>query len=466
MNKLLKRFVIILLLIPIVVSAEPEKKDDNKEITFIGITNITGDTNEKDSTYSSIIGSQNAILVSGGTSKLENPLITKSGEANGEEADFYGTNAAVLVYNNATLDIVNGEINTDGEYSNALFAYGEGVINVSGTIINTTSNHSGGLMVTGGGMITASNCTVNTLGNSSAAIRSDRGGGTLIVNGGTYETSGKGSPAVYSTANIIVNNATLTSTSAEGLVIEGANSIVLNNVKLTDTNNTLNGNSETYKNIFLYQSMSGDAEEGISYFNAKDSSIITNKGDTIFVTNTISDITLENNEIVNTDGDFLRIEAGKWGNANENGGHVTLNLFNQQVDGDIIVDNISDLSLNMNKKSILTGSINNKNEANKISIKLSSDSILSLTGDTYINLLENEQEDNSNIYSNGKYKLFVNGEEVNINSSKYNFSELIDDINEDIISRENNNKNNLYYIIGGSVLLLVVFIIVKIKRND
>ena len=39
----------------------------------------------------------------------------------------------------------------------------------------------------------------------------------------------------------------------KGVVIEGKNSVTLENVELTDTNNTLNGQSTTYKNIFLYQ---------------------------------------------------------------------------------------------------------------------------------------------------------------------------------------------------------------------
>ena len=83
----------------------------------------------------------------------------------------------------------------------------------------------------------------------------------------------------------------------------------MNNVNLTDTNTTLNGNSETYKNIFIYQSMSGDADEGLASFTAKDSIITTNKGDTIFVTNTKATISFTNNKIINNDstGAFLRI---------------------------------------------------------------------------------------------------------------------------------------------------------------
>ena len=154
--------------------------------------------------------------------------------------------------------------------------------------------------------------------------------GTVTVDGGTYKTTGKGSPSIYSTANVTVSNATLTSTSSEGVVIEGKNSVVLENVSLEDTNNTLNGQSTTYKNIFLYQSMSGDAADGSATFIAKNSNITTNKGDTLYVTNTTSSITLENNTIINNDktGNLLRIQKDSWGNSGSNGGDVTLTLKN------------------------------------------------------------------------------------------------------------------------------------------
>ena len=163
-------------------------------------------------------------------------------------------------------------------------------------------------MTTGGGIMNATNLTIKTSGTSSAAIRSDRGGGEVNVNKGTYQTDGVGSPIIYSTANITVKNAKLIATKPEGVVIEGKNSVTLENVDLTDTNNKLNGQSTTYKNIFLYQSMSGDASDGEATFTAKNSNIVTNKGDTFYITNTSATINLSNNTITNNDktGNFLR----------------------------------------------------------------------------------------------------------------------------------------------------------------
>ena len=80
--------------------------------------------------------------------------------------------------------------------------------------ITTKADNSGGIMTTGGGTTNAYNLKIKTAGTSSAAIRTDRGGGTVKVNKGTYTTTGKGSPAVYSTADVTVSNATLKATAS------------------------------------------------------------------------------------------------------------------------------------------------------------------------------------------------------------------------------------------------------------
>jgi len=398
----------------------PDKPDgsggapgSDSNVSHVGATEISTDTTSSDQSYSSTNDSENALLVTGGTSTISNPTITKSGDSDGDNSDFYGTNAAVLV-KEGTLNIDGGTVTTDGSHANGVFAYSNGTINISNTEIKTTSNNSGAIMVTGGGTLTAKNVTAETEGNSSAPIRSDRGGGTLTVNGGKYTSHGTGSPVIYSTADITVNDATLTSTASEGVVIEGKNSVTLNKANLEVTNNKLNGNSETYKSIFIYQSMSGDAEVGTSSFTAKDSKIVNNKGDIIFVTNTNTIIELENNEIINNDksGNFLNIAAAKWGTSGSNGGAVTLNAKNQKISGNIVVDDISTLDFSLKNGSTYSGTINNKNTAKTINISLDSSSSITLTGDSYITSLENADSTNSNINFNG-YTLYVNGVAIN-----------------------------------------------------
>lgn len=404
------------------MGSPPNKPDGNASasggnssanVSHTGATEISEDTENSGSTYSSTTDSQNALLVTGGTSTISNSTVTKSGDSDGDDSDFYGTNAGVLV-KEGTLNIKGGTITTNGSHANGVFAYSNGTINITDTTIKTLGNNSGAVMVTGGGTLTANNVTAVTDGNSSAPIRSDRGGGTLTVNGGSYTSNGTGSPVIYSTANITVNKADLKSTASEGVVVEGKNSVTLNNVNMEAKNTKLNGNSETYKAIFIYQSMSGDADVGTSSFTAKDSKIVNNKGDVIFVTNTNTVIELENNEIINNDntGAFLRISSAKWGTSGSNGGTVTLNAKNQKISGDIIVDSISTLKLSLKNGSSYEGEINNENTAKSISISLDSTSTLTLTGDTYVTSFEDENTSYSNINFNG-YKLYVNGIAIN-----------------------------------------------------
>lgn len=397
----------------------------NSNISYSAVTEIKEDTQIESGSYESSNSDENAILVSSSTTTLKNITVNKTGSSNGgDSTSFYGTNSAILAKDKAVLNLDNVTITTDATGANGVFSYGGSAttnnsssdgttVNISNSKITTSQDNSGGIMTTGGGVTNAYNLEITTSGTSSAAIRSDRGGGEVNVDGGTYKTTGKGSPAIYSTADITVKNASLISSASEGIVIEGMNKVTIENVELTDTNNELNGQSTTYKNIFLYQSMSGDAADGESVFTAKNSTITTNNGDTFYVTNTTATINLENNTIVNNDksGNFLRAKSDSWGSSNSNGGNVTINLNNQDAIGNIVIDKISTLVMNMSS-SYYEGSINSDNSAKEIKLVLDSNSKIKLTGDSYVTSLENGDTTNSNIDFNG-YKLYVNGKSIN-----------------------------------------------------
>ena len=399
------------------IDNEKNKQDntvDYSKIEFSGDREVSKNESLSNETIVTNIGARNAILVKeSGDLTLKESSITKTGDINSQTADFYGTNAAILVNNKGKLSLYDSEIKTDGLHANGVFAYGSGIAKIKNTNINTKQNNSGGIMVAGGGTLYADNLTVTTDGNSSAAIRSDRGGGIMMITNGVYTSNGVGSPAVYSTANITIEEAKLISTKSEGIVVEGKNSVTLKYAKLTDTNTTLNGNSQTYKNIFLYQSASGDASEGTSEFIAENSNILTNNGDTFFVTNTNAIIKLTKNTFSNFNGDFLRIQAGKWGKEGFNGGDVILTLDDQNIEGSIIVDNISTLEMTLDDASYYEGAINSDNTAKSIKLSIKDKtSKIKLTADTYISSLENEDKNNTNIDFNG-YKLYINGVAIN-----------------------------------------------------
>ena len=399
-----------------------EPGNNSANVTYSAVKEITKDEEITSGEYKSTTADENAISVSGNINvTLSNITVNKTGDSDGgDSTSFYGNNSAILAKGGATLNISNATITTDATGANGVFSYGGSAttnnsssdgttVNISDSTITTTKGNSGGIMTTGGGTTNAKNLTITTSGQSSAAIRSDRGGGVVNVDGGTYTTNGVGSPTIYSTADITVKNAKLISTTSEGAIIEGKNSITLEDVELTDTH-TKNVKSKTYKNIFIYQSMSGDAAEGVATFTAKDSTITTNKGDSFYVSNTSAIINLTNNKILNNDstGYFLRAQADAWGNEGSNGGKVTLNLTNQEIIGNIGVDNISSLTMNMVSSSF-KGIIDAKD--GEVKLTLDKASTITLTGDSYVTSLDNADSSNSNINLNG-YKLYVNGVEL------------------------------------------------------
>ena len=395
--------------------------------SYSAVKEIASDETIKDETYSSENSDENAVLATGSiTAQLSDTTITKTGDSDGgDTSNFYGNNSGITAKDGAALTLKNMKITTDASGANGVFSYGGSAttnnssgdgtsVTISDSEITTTGDNAGGIMTTGGGTMTASDLTINTSGRSSAAIRTDRGGGSVDVTVGTYTTTGIGSPSVYSPADIIVSNAKLVAKASEGIVIEGKNSVTLNDCTLTDSNTELNGQSTTYKNIFLYQSMSGDAANGNAEFTAADSKITTKKGDTLYVTNTTATINLENNTIKNTDseGNFLRAQSDSCGNSGSNGGNVTLVMTKQKATGNIVIDSISTLDMAMKSGSYYEGTINGDNSARLIKLTLDKKSKIKLTGDSYVTSLDDADTDYSNIDFNG-YTLYVDGEAIN-----------------------------------------------------
>lgn len=360
--------------------------------------------------YGTDVDGVHAIEADGEEVSYSNVGVSKTGDSEGDEADFYGENAAVFATNGATLTIADSLVETNGTHANGIFSYGEGTtVNVSDSVIETSGNCSGGIMTTGGGTMNASNLNIHTTGNSSAAIRSDRGGGTVTVEGGSYVTDGTGSPVIYSTADITVSDAYMESTASQGVVVEGKNSVTLNDCELIADNNTKNSDkSDYYQAVMIYQSMSGDAASGTSSFEMNGGSLINKNGDIFFVNNTACEINLSDAQITNEDADgiFLRAEAAGWGNEGSNGGKINFTASRQTIDGDMVVDEVSVLNLYLTEGSSFTGAINADGEAGSVYVELDADSTWTLTGDSYITGLTCDADA---IDLNG-YTLYVNGE--------------------------------------------------------
>lgn len=303
--------------------------------------------------FGSTDNDENALRITGALVTLKNVEIMKEEgtSSSTENGDFYGMNAALLATDGARVTIEDSSVHSAALNGNGLFSYGKGTeIFAKNVTITTEGSHSGGLQTTGGALSEAENVIVSTAGNSSAAIRSDRGGGTVLVKGGTFRTEGYGSPAIYSTARISIEGALLSASRSEGAVIEGKNSIALKNCRMegnmADTR-VMGGETikeENVHTVMIYQSMSGDAEEGTSSFSMEGGSLLSHKGDVFYVTNTDCTIQLDNVKIKNEDpaGALLRISGNSgsrgWGKAGANGGRARFTVHTLHNEGKIVTN--------------------------------------------------------------------------------------------------------------------------------
>ena len=371
--------------------------------SYTAANEYTEDTTVSNETIESTGTDENAALISSGASvTLDNDTITRTSEDSkgGDNSSFYGVGAAVLA-TDGTAYVKDGSVTTDAAGGAGFFAYGDGTVYASGTIVKTTQDTSGGVHVAGGGTLYGWDLDVETNGESSAAIRSDRGGGTMVIDGGNYVSNGVGSPAIYSTADIAVSNATLTANGSEAICIEGLNSIHLYDCDLTGNMSDLDQNDNIWT-VILYQSMSGDSEVGNSTFQMDGGSLTSENGGVFYTTNTESTITLNNVDInYNDDNEFFLQCTGNtnqrgWGQSGVNGADCHFTGISQDMQGDVIWDSISDLDFYLTEGSSLTGAVvDDESYAGEggegyCNVYVSADSTWTVTGDSTVSSLENE----------------------------------------------------------------------------
>jgi hypothetical protein len=191
--------------------------------------------------------------------------ITKTGDgSNGDNSSFYGNNSSIYAgaasstdYSSTTaasdakIIINNCTVTSSSQGANAVIATNGATVEIDGITIVNNNSVSRGLHATYGGIITASNVDITTNEATSSTIATDRGGGTVTVNGGKATANGAKSAVIYSTGVMSATDLVGTSAKGEIAVIEGDNSISMTNCTMTS------GSSE--RGLLMMQSGSGDA---------------------------------------------------------------------------------------------------------------------------------------------------------------------------------------------------------------
>nr|MCR5290256.1 hypothetical protein [Treponema sp.] len=342
----------------------PPGQEEEQPIEYKGVVTVAATETEVDpekyieireTEITSTACDENAVLIKTGSAQLSGASIVKRGDTTSvNQSNFTGVNAAVVATGGSWLQISDAGITTEGEGANAIVATGKGtVVSVRDVQIATTKNSSRGLHATYQGSIIAENVAISTKGAHCAGLATDRGEGNVVLNKGTIQTEGEGSPVIYSTGNITAAEVTGMAKSSEIAVVEGKNTIVIDHCTLSGTGP---------HGIMLYQSFSGDAAIGKSSLSIKDSTLSSDTaGPFFYITNTNSKIDLTKTDLQFNSGILLKASGNNgdrgWGVAGSNGGTVVLKAYNQKLAGDIVCDSISTVSLELGDASEYTGTI-------------------------------------------------------------------------------------------------------------
>jgi len=354
---------------------------------------------------------KSAVLCTGGTLDISySSLSNKADATSTDDASFYGVNAVLLAQpkdrkeGSAVINSSHNTIKGSGRGANGIFAYGNGVVNTSYDNIYQTGGNARGMLCSGGGTINVVADTVVTMAGSASCIATDRGGGTINIDGGLYTCNGANSAGLYSTGIINAKNATFISNGGEMIVIEGTNYINTENCHFTSKKDKWG--------VLLYQSFSGDADEGDEATLSMKGGSLTYEGKKtgmFYNTNNRDSLYLNNVELINNSDTLINCKKGGWGNRDtaRRGGTLGVRCDNQIMKGIVYADKNSSIKLTLAEGTQYTGAFNPDNTAKYARLSIDGSSRMALTADSYVNgelvlgYVPSTDKEISNIASNG-----------------------------------------------------------------
>lgn len=321
-------------------------------------------------------------------------LTKESGETTDKESSiYYGLNSAVIVKDGSSMELIDSDITTNVSYSSAFFLTGlNGTAKLDNINISTNKEYSSGLVSSDYGSITALDLDITTKGDNSTSLKSITSNSEINIEDSYLYTEGLYSPLIYSSGKIILTNTDGTALNSNIATIEGSNSITLTDSKLTTENIT---NIDNTAGIYIYneQSKSISADYTNATFTSTSSRLTIKETDNyesipmFYVTNIKATINITDTELDYSNNILLKVVGNNtYGDIGNNGGEVTFTATDQEIKGNIEIDDISKVRFNLNN-SHYEGQINGNNLSKEVDITFDKTSTWTLTGDSYINTL-------------------------------------------------------------------------------
>jgi hypothetical protein len=263
----------------------------------------------------------------------------------GKNEIIYANEPAVTISDKNILNLTNSKIYAY-DLPSALRLSGYSTVNAESSQISGSS--SNGVVLTDNASFNATDSTIAVTGTKSYG---------LSVSGGMAEISdskisSKDGVAIKATAgaDVVASNTNITASSKTGAVELAAD---------------------------YY-----DSKNGITKLAFTGCSVINPLGAAFYVNNTDTQIDL--NGDCEVDAKYLLYTSNITKKAGTTEANVTVNLNNQEITGDVYMDDLTRLQFNINKGSKYEGSLNPGLESTKLDVYLSDDATLELTGDCYV----------------------------------------------------------------------------------
>lgn len=401
-----------------VLNSEDTKSRDSKSIAIVEITQ-----NEKTSSLieESKVEDTSVIQVSNSANFIASnlKLLKSSGITTDKDSSlYYGLNSALIIKDGSSIELSDSIIVTGVEYATALFSTGLNTnVNLNNVRLTTTKGNSSGLTLIDNSKITATDVEVLTKGDNSPGINTMTNDSEITIENSIINTEGLNSPLIYAKGKVTANNLKGTSTNSNLITMNCINNITITNSELT-TN--LQSGEENIAAINLFTETSKYTR--MNYSNAsltiEDSSLTISSSSPFYketplfnITNIETNINISNTDISYGSNVLFKITGNdKYGVQKENGGSVIFTATDLKLKGNIIVDEISSIDINLNNTNY-KGQINGENASKDVDIVLDKTTKWELTGNSYIKTLTIQNGKisriKSQIKSNG-YNIYYN----------------------------------------------------------
>lgn len=355
-----------------------------------------------------------------GVAYLTDCTIYKTGDSSDDDdSSFTDLNAAVGIETYGTLYLYSSTITTDGGSANGLHTYEDGSSAYLYDVTVSASGDGSHGIYTAGGYIYGENLVITTEDQRGSAIATDNGGGTIVVDTATVYTYGSKSALVYSTGNITVTDLTGTASVAPACVIDGANSFTLVDPVITS-------GTEEYGVFQIVSTGSGNTDVAYAYVTGGSVAETYGTYGLIYVGNIEAIISLDDVAVTTESGILANVAANsEFGTSGSNGGTLTLELTDVDISGVVTIDDISTAYLILTD-STWSGAINTDDTASNATVYLDSDSTWTLTADSYVTVITDDDTTAANIISAGfsiyydsSYNTWLDGETIDLSGGGY-----------------------------------------------